>query len=328
MPRTESSNDKIALPKPAAGLPCSAVSFSTWRAGKLRTVGTGYVLPRRWAGLKDWDHRDAQALARMLDPLQECAEAAARGKVFFLASGGESSKGTAAFACYQVKGHLADPVFCGNSTAAGAALFAEETGRQASELSVRCESLMAVAQTESVFESDGWRVSQTWRLTPGDAIEEASVAGHRAVSCRLLNDYLLILGPLNVDLQTLVAAAGGMSCLRSRIAILEPSDPIPQVRFLNCNGVHGAAPQTGLATIALVASQVDWVREVIGKGKLRSPAGEEDLPQVSRCQPGGEVSLNLPVVRVALRHLEFADSRGIDGLPETAQTFLKLKAKG
>ena len=47
------------------------VSFATHRSGRLRTVGLGFLLPNRWRSLGDWGADEAQALARMLDPLQD-----------------------------------------------------------------------------------------------------------------------------------------------------------------------------------------------------------------------------------------------------------------
>jgi hypothetical protein len=239
----------------------------------------------------------------MLDPRQDDSSAAARGKVFFVAMTAKTRGDPDSFACYQVKGKKVDPVFCGNSTAAGAALHCEVTGRKSAALSVGCDGQAALAETTCVLDPEGWLVSQRWSLKPGDTIQETQAAGHRAVSCHLLNDYLVVWGPLQTDFESLIAGSGSRSTLRSKVAVIQAGDPLPKVHFLNCNGVHGAAPQTGLATLGLVASRVDWVADLVSNGQILTPGGIEEVPVVSE-EAGGSVSMTLPTVRVTFRHLK------------------------
>ncbi len=260
------------------------VSFATHRAGSLRTVGLGFMLPSRWRSLEDWGAEEAQAFARMLDPLQDSREAAARGKVFFLADYGNTASPCFGFSGFQTAGRRAEAAFCGNSMAAAAALVADRTQSGNACLDVRTGGAPfrnTVAMDCLDAHARRWRVRQQWRVMLDAAAQPDEFLGHRALHATFLNDYLIVEGAVAGDAVAAARQWAGMRSLRGKVVFVEPG-ALPRATFVNSNGVHGAAPQTGLATLAVLSACVPWLAPVARARAVMTPAGIEPLPAVSR----------------------------------------------
>ena len=195
---------------------------------------------------------------------------------------------------------FAIPVFCGNSTAAA----------------IKCLGGRGDIQTV-LHGADGGRyrvaariegdtVLQTWTLAAGVA-EERQWRGRSVLILRTFNDYAIVPDDL----------PDGMSAEAARIELLGPTDggklaivkrsqPEPIVEFYNANGRHGAAPQTGLATIALGARSIDWLRDVFSSGQIayetRAGLRRAAMPRITDSSCGG-LSLGLRGITVNLTRL-------------------------
>jgi len=256
-------------------------AFSTYVATQLRTVGIGFVPPQKWGSLTDWNERDAQTLCRMLDPMQHSDTAAARGKVFFVGSNDSLFPRQVVCSCYQTKDNEALPVFCGNSSSAAAALIGNISGARDFSFRLACEDTSLEVRANVSFTKKTWLVDQIWQIENRLNAVELDVLGHKSVLCSFLNDYLIVKGPLKVDISKIVSSEHGIRSLRSKIAVIDDGLMTPAIRFYNCNGQHGAAPQTGLATIALAARSVSWLAEAVRAKRVVTPGGVELIPEVS-----------------------------------------------
>jgi hypothetical protein len=273
-----------------------AFVFGTRKQGRLRTVGTGYVLPHEWGRLSDWDAAAASALTRMFDRQTSNTVATARGKLIFIQPAADGHK--PALACYQIKGKDASHAFCGNATAAGAVIHAHLAGEDtvAFEVAAGDRSAQVYAQVE--FDDVVAHVDQLWEIGGQISAEEISFEGERAVRCSFLNNYLILGEPSPFDpLSVLQSPVSPVRGLNAKLAVIEKCQPLARVRFFNCTGPHGAAPQTGLATLAFAALRVPWVGEVLGGRAIQHPGGIDALPVVES-RDDGAVSVAMPRVEV------------------------------
>ena len=144
------------------------------------------------------------------------------------------------------------PVWCGNATAAaaihsGASRF---TVHGPNERSCEIEA-----------EINGITVTQSWIV---DETEVKCIRWRdmRVVLVDALNRYAIIEGPL-VDIEPEEARrelAGQGS--DAKLAVVSPGSVGFEARFFNAGGSHGAAPQTGLASLAIAASR-SWLGELL-----------------------------------------------------------------
>ena len=256
-----------------------AFSFSTFRDNKIRTVGTCYLLPHRWGKLSQWDEVDAQALARMFDYQHDHKEATARGKVVYIGDGDLVGLDFSC-SCYQVKDRLAAAVFCGNSTAAASTVWAVVSGKDSFSFSFKCLDRELTITAEVKSNDRLFETAQIWQFGENPKVTETTVAGQRAVRCSFLNNYLIIEGPLTMGVDELYNSNQFEIGLQDKIAVVDGSLMPPHINFYNCNGLHGAAPQTGMATISLISRQVDWLSRYVAAGSMATPSGVEALPMV------------------------------------------------
>lgn len=270
-------------------------AFETFRDGALRTVGTLFVPPALWANIDHWDSGDAQSLSRMLDPFQGRSDSAARDKLAFLTS---SPEGQTRIACFQVKARSAAPIFCGNATAAALSLLANKSG----ESRIRAKVISADASIEATatFEEneDGVLVHHEWEVGLTPSLFEDVLFDRPAIHLDWLNDYWIVLGPISGPEHDLVAAIGAGASLNSRVAIVDASEDVPQVRFYNPNGLHGAAPHTGLLALALACEAVSWLKDGLSARQISTPSSYEWVPIAVHTEDG--VKFGLPDVRVRL----------------------------
>jgi hypothetical protein len=278
--------------------PGSIFVFATHKRQKLRTVGTLFLLPNGWSKLDDWTAVEIQALARMLDPNHDNLAAAARGKLV-LASFTEEEINTC---CYQIQGKNADQVFCGNSTAAASALAFKLRAQTSPEFTFHCNGRELRIQAEVDFEYfDRYRVSQVWRTqTSEQMFQQLGTIGPKAARCTIFNDYLVVDGSAGSEVPGLM---GYLSSLAAKIAIVRKVDSFASVEFFNCNGPHGASPQTGLATLAVLRARLPWLRSLLNEEEVNTPAGRERLPSVTELD-NSTIEITVPEVSVELAQID------------------------
>lgn len=275
-----------------------AFVLETYKQDRLRTVGTGYILPPEWDRLSDWDATDASALTRMFDRQTGNSLASARGKLILIQPATMGRK--PALICYQTKGKDVSHAFCGNATAAGAVIHAHLTGGDAVSFEVTDGNRSAQVYAQVDLNDVGACVDQSWEIGEQVIAEEIKFQGQRAVRCSLLNDYLILAEPLPFDPVTVLQSPDSpVKGIGAKLAVIEKCWHVSRVRFFNCNGQHRAAPQTGLATLTFAALRIPWVGEMLGGGAVQHPGGIDALPTVESLGDG-TVSVAMPKVEVRL----------------------------
>ncbi len=208
--------------------------FETRKNGLLRTagvvllqgVGFGWDLPREVA-----DACVKMALAR--------TDAAARGKVAVL--------GDRELRVLQADGDgQLQLALCGNATAAAILVSNKSDG----ELEVEGPGGSRIT---SAFHRAGNTISQSW-LLPSMQVSDFTWRGRRCARVSGLNSYFVICGGLPVGMAAetcrLQLAEGQ---LNAKLAVFGHGAAQNHVVFFNASGQHGAAPMTGLASIAVAA---------------------------------------------------------------------------
>ncbi|MCB1088042.1 MAG: hypothetical protein KDM63_13410, partial [Verrucomicrobiae bacterium] len=69
--------------------------------------------------------------------------------------------------------------------------------------------------------------------------------------------------------------------LEAKLAIVDLRWPVPSVLFSSSCRPHGAAPQTGLAALAIAAACLPWLSPLAEALVVEHPAGQDELPTVS-----------------------------------------------
>ncbi len=150
-------------------------------------------------------------------------------------------------------------------------------------------------------------VRQWWTVGIG-VIGERTWRGRRVILANSLNPYAIVLGSLPDGVSPNAARIELVGdALNTKVAVIA-GDAIPTVQFFNANGQHGAAPLTGLATLAIVAHADDTVRSLIPQNTIAyaTAAGAvvERLPHV--VHEGLEVvRVEMPITSVELHSTEF-----------------------
>jgi hypothetical protein len=231
---------------------------------------------------------------------------AAREKVGFACPAGATS-------IYQAdrEARSASLCACGNATAATLALLAQVLGTREVHHRLRLpEGEVAVQANVSRMADGALRVAQSWTGVTLQA-EQRVIARHVAVVCTgSLNDYLLVRVPNRATLDAFdvadalalwAAARNGTQFadpLRSRLAAVAPGADRPSVKFFTCGRMHPGAPLTGLATLALAASEVRWLAELLAAGEIEHRRGVDTLPDIHRATEGPTIIL--PTIDVIL----------------------------
>lgn len=258
--------------------------FETWVADELRTVGV--VVHRPQSLSKDFVGLDLQSLARIA---QGRPEASARGKIAILGRDGLRVLQSDA------AGNV-EPAVCGNATAAAARF-----------LSSRVSTLKIFGPNEREFSvtvsQNTACVSQTWTFaTPG--FSEFKWRGRHCVFIDALNPYVVIAGlPKGSEPENVRREIAGKH-LNTKLAVLDRSrGGQAKVSFYNANGKHGAAPMTGLVTLALAARLSPEITDLVADGKVafmtKSGVVTCSLPPLTRTADG-RVEVSMPNVDVRL----------------------------
>lgn len=175
------------------------------------------------------------------------------------------------------------PVFCGNATAAALSLLRED-GTCRSTVSANGNRYEVRARIAAR------RVTQSW-LVPQPRVVERSWRERRVLLVDTLNPYALIIGtlPEGVDPEAARHELLGDG-LAAKLAVISRHT----IAFYNTNGRHGAAPQTGIASMALAARAVPWFAEQL--------LGMPSLPPITEMKDG-RLAVALPSVTVELSAL-------------------------
>jgi hypothetical protein len=266
----------------------SAFSFETRVDDDLRTCGVVVDRPGRCAIDLDGLNFNLLTAAAAGTP-----EAAARGKVVLVGGDG--------VAVFQTKpGANPELAWCGN----GSATVALVLGRRRAAFDVFGPDGKVVRVDQTLV---GASVRQAWTLSDF-SIAEANWLGRPAIRCSGLNTYAVVVGPLPTgvtpdEARRALAGPG----LTAKLMVVTPSATgVPHVAFHNAHGLHGAAPTTGVATLAILARRSRLVGGVISGGAViyDSKAGtvEAPLPNIL-IEPAGAISVVMPSVDVKLSPL-------------------------
>lgn len=224
--------------------------------------------------------------------------ATARGKVVALQAEAVAVFQTGAGA------HL-EPVWCGHGTAPAAMVLAGTSA---------C-TFTAIGPDNSTCAVDACVrddvIEQIWTV-PAPSITASVWKGRPVLHLSALNPYAVLLGPLPAGTaieQARHELAG--AALGAKLVVVTPGS-IPFLQFANSNGIHGAAPLTGLATIALALGCGTWLDDVIDQHVVgyNTPDGIviESLPITSPAGKGSMV-VEMPAVRVVLTAVTFEKGR-------------------
>ena len=142
-------------------------------------------------------------------------------------------------------------------------------------------------------------ISQVWETNMNRAVlQHIKIENSEAVKFNLFNDYIFLKGPID-NLEKVIKEEVLMGSIDKKLAVIYAGETLPQVQFYNCNGLHGAAPQTGLASLAILVNKVDWMKEMFPERKLSTPSSTEILPEII-LQEDNSISFVMPDVDVRL----------------------------
>lgn len=245
--------------------------FETRKCGVLRTAGV--VLNQGWNIANDLPRELASscskaALAR--------SDAAARGKVAVLGYG--------RLRVLQASGDgQLQPALCGNATAAAILV----SGKSYGELEVDGPGGFRIT---SAFHRDGNTISQEW-LLPSMGVSDFIWRGRYCARVRGLNSYVVVTGglPVGMEAETCRAhLADGQP--NAKLAVFGHGSAQNHVGFFNASGQHGAAPMTGLASLAVAAHALPHFAARINAPIItyQTASGLETytLPPVGRSEDG------------------------------------------
>ncbi len=261
--------------------------FLTHEGGQPLTFGL--IVDRR----ADSSAIAAQGLGELADSANRHPDACAFGKIAVLTREG-------IFTFQALSEGETVPVFCGNSTAAAIKCLSDSSEIHAALHGMAGISYRARARIE------GNTVTQTWTL-PREAAEKLEWRGCRVLRLRTLNDYAIVLGRLPEGVDPNAARIELLGpCAAGKLAIVDLSVDGPIVEFHNSNGMHGAVPQTGLATIALAARSTGWLRDIFSNGRIRyrtrTGPRQMSMPGIAQDASGG-LALSMRGIAVSLTPL-------------------------
>ena len=188
------------------------------------------------------------------------------------------------------------PVFCGNSTAAALVALGGEG---------QIESIVhGLGKAPCLVSADltGTAAAQTWTV-PDPASCEIAWHGLPVILMHAFNDYAIVIGDLPEGCSPEAARHELLgTCEDKKLAVIGATgDGGTLVRFYNANGLHGAAPHTGLATIALAARKCGWFDAMLAAEPLHyQTAGgprRAHLPRIEAVADG-RVTVHFPAIAV------------------------------
>jgi len=230
----------------------------------------------------------------------------AYGKVAVLRDGPAGPE-TASFQLDDSPAH-AEIAACSNATAAAVAWHATATGTRAPALHL---SLPGAHDARIVAEvrpaGTGSSVRQTWHGVHVELAHDTEVSGRRVAVCTgALNNYLVVrtragesTAAFSLDDALMLWEHFGMdrAPLLSRMTVVD-GDRHPEVRCFTCGTrAHPSAAPTGLAVVALVANELDWLPRL--PATVRTPGGTVRTPRV-QVGRDGLAEVHFPEVLVTI----------------------------
>jgi hypothetical protein len=258
--------------------------FETRKSGLLRTAGV--VLRQDSKKICDLSREMADVCAKSA---LARTDAAARGKVAVMADHELRVLQVAGEGCLV-------GAFCGNATAAAILALKQPAG----ELQVEGPGAVRIT---AEFRCVGATVEQNW-LIPGMTVSEFRWQGRYCARVTGLNSYWLVTGGLPVGFTAeMCRTAIASGHLNAKLAVLGHGSKRNNVAFYNASGLHGAAPMTGLASLAVAAHALPAFAAHLGKNHVtyQTVGGPEIyiLPAITRAEYG-HLRIALPDVEASL----------------------------
>jgi hypothetical protein len=272
--------------------------FRTGTVAAPKTVGVIFDLTDTdYTGLSKWQWSDALTVFKITKKAVEDVHAAAKGKVIFIDRTPEIPEAI----CFQANGKSAEPAWCGNSYAAVAA-YLHRAGCN-TKFNVLNASLLSVGANVTIYDEDDFSVTQQWEIEKRFVFNDTlRLFRHRAIFLRFLNDYRVIVSRTIEDFDLCFnRVAKQLSTLRltDKICLLHPQSG--KVIFLTASYIHGAAPVTGLCSLAFLKLKVGWLAERMVSNTVITPRGEEQLPELNII--GNKISIGISNIIVNLQNL-------------------------
>lgn len=297
---------------PLAGYPYDAINayrsgylFATARGEQMRTIGMIALLPSWAPKIEDWSLADMQALDRFTNPIRECKAATARGKVGVVEMP-QVEGGLKRQTCYQIAKNAIEQVFCGNCAAGGSAVMTLITGQTDHAFDVVSKEATLKGTAKVARKGRRFAVEQNWGLDFTPQIEVKKVGGFDAVECSFLLPYQVVRAPKGTDVSEIYAAFEKRNGIQSKVLVLDANaSPHPSAHFYNSNGRHGAAPLTGLVTLAFLRTQIDWIADAVKGGTIETPSSIEEVPDARGDGKGGTL-IKMPNLDVELQALGYS----------------------
>jgi hypothetical protein len=285
--------------------------FETRRAGESRrcpprTVGVaGMADTEQVRDLNPIGPREALELC-LRTPNQPQSAEAAKEKVAICNRWGETS-------IYQAdrKNLSAALCACGNATGAAAAMLAHCLKRRRIAQRVELPDGRVEVQSHALPMSHGaWQVEQSWTGARLTVIPSWLLQRDVAICTGTFNDYLVVRLTDRTDLEAFdlsdalslwnaAQSYGGFeNPLRSRLVAIAPAEAAPVTKFYTCGRMHPGAPLTGLAILAMAASQVGWLASLLEPGRIEHRRGVDQLPNVRTTSKG--TTVQFPAIDVVL----------------------------
>lgn len=275
-------------------------SFKTFKNQQLRTIGLGCLVSGESISLSEWGADQALTIHKLFGEQELKTKATARGKVFFITVNNE--KQLIENNCFQIKNNNAKEVYCGNSTAASSAVLSIYfNGLSKLSHHFVCEGTTIKINSEMKKKGRKINVAQKWEVDSKRInIEKVQINEHSGYKLEFMNDYIFLVGPIKKE-ENIVQKIISDSSLDKKVCIIYPESKHTKVKFYNCNGLHGAAPLTGLASLSFLIEHIDQLRGYFKEKKVVTPSSLETLPRLEFCNKN--VMVNLTDVDVSIKKL-------------------------
>jgi len=275
----------------------AVIKFRTGLEPTPKTVGIIIDLEDTdFHSLHDWTNSDVAGIYKLCKNANEELNAAAKGKVLLIDRSGKIPQ----VICFQANGKTGEPAWCCNSYAAAAAyLHSKWSG---TEFSVLNNSVLSVSANVNSIGGGDFSVGQHWEIEKRFVLNHSfRLFRHRAIYLQFLNNYRVIVVRKIEDFEAcLERIAKQISSLRltDKIYLFHPQSG--KVRFLTASYSHGAAPITGLCSLAFLKLKVGWLAEKMTGNMVVTPRGEEQLPEMNI--QGDKISININNIIVNLKN--------------------------
>lgn len=274
------------------------IKFRTGNEPIPKTIGIIVDLhDTEFNSLAEWTPSEISGIYKLNKDRNEELNAAAKGKVILIDRTEKLPKAI----CYQANGKIAEPAWCGNSYAAAAAYLNNDGCN--TQFSVLNNSVLSVDANVALLNDGNYSVSQAWEIEKRYVLNDTlRLFRHRAIFLRFLNDYRVIISNTAGSFQKCYdRVSKQLSTLRltDKICLFHPESG--RVAFLTASYIHGAAPVTGLCSLAFLKQQVGWLGERMRSNTVITPRGEEQLPQLKII--GDKIAININHIIVNLQNL-------------------------